>query len=66
MAWLWDIVELHKAVVPPSLDLGSDIHQKSIIHCSVVGVTIVYLTLPLNASCAVVEPPVADYFTPLR
>ena len=56
---------MYTTVVPPSLVPGSDIHQKSVIHYSVVGVSISYLT-PVRASCALVVPPVAEYFTALR
>ena len=51
---------MYKAVVPPSLVPGSDIHQKSAIHYSVVGVSVSYLTPAMSASRAVVFPPVAD------
>ena len=40
---------------------GYDVHQKSVIHCSVVGVSSSYLTPTVKVSIAAVVPPVADY-----
>ena len=57
---------LYKAVVPPSLVPGGDIHQKSVIHYSVVGVSVSYLTPAMSASRAVVFPLVADQLVTLR
>ena len=57
---------IYKAVVPPSLVPGSDVHQKSVIHYSVVGVSVSYLTPAMSASRAVVVPLVAEYSDTLR
>ena len=57
---------MYKAVVPPSLVRGGDIHQKSVNHYSVVGVSVLYLTSAISASCAVVFPLVAEYLATLR
>ena len=51
---------MYKAVVPPSLVPGGDIHQESVIHYSVVGVSVLYLTPAVSTSRAVVFPPVAE------
>ena len=53
-------------MVPPSLILGSDIHQKGVFHYSVVGVSVLYLTPAVRTYWAVVIPPVADNLTVLR
>ena len=58
--------EIYKAVVPPSLVPGGDIHQKSVFHYSVVGVSVSYLTPAMSSFRAVVFPPVADYLATLR
>ena len=55
---LWQVGD-YKAVVPPSLVQGSDIHQKSVFHYSVVGISVLYLIPSLSVSCEAVEPPVA-------
>ena len=54
---------MYITVVPPSLVPGGDIHQKSVVHYFVVGVSVLYLTPAVRASCAVVVPPVAEYLT---
>ena len=57
---------MYPAVVPPSLVNRSDIHQKSVTHYSVVGVSISYLTPAGRVSWALVGPPVADCLTTHR
>ena len=58
------LCSMYFTVVPPSLVPGSDIHQKSVIHYSVVGVSVLYLT---PAVSAVVVPRVADNLaTPVK
>ena len=54
---------MYITVVPPSLVPEGDIHQKSVPHYPVVGVSISYLTPAVRDYCAVVVPPVAEYFT---
>ena len=57
---------MYSTIVPPSLVPGDDIHQKCVIHYSVVGVSISYLTPDVTDSWAIVVPPVADCLTALR
>ena len=57
---------MYKTVVPPSMIPGSDIHQKSVTHYSVVGVTISYRAPAISASRAVVFPLVTEYLATLR
>ena len=60
------LLVLYSTVVPPSLVQGSEIHQKSVFHCSVVGISVLYLTNAVRASCTVVVPLVVDNLTGLR
>ena len=57
---------MYSTVVPPSLVPGGDIHQKSAIHYSVVGVSVLYLTPAVKGPHAVVVPPVAEFVIALR
>ena len=52
---------MYNTEVPPALVPGGYIHQKSVIHYSVVAVTVSYLTPAVGVFCAVVVPPVAEY-----
>ena len=57
---------MYSTEVPPSFVPGGDIHQKSVIHYSVVGVSVSYLTLAVRGTGAVVVPPVVDNLATLR
>ena len=57
---------MYNTEVPPALVPGGDIHQKSVIHYSVVGVSVLYLTPAVGVFCAVVVPLVAEYLTALK
>ena len=46
-------------------EMRNDIHQKSVIHYFVVGVSVSYLA-PAVSACAAVVPPVAEYLSILR
>ena len=52
---------MYNTEVPPALVPGGNIHQKSVIHYSVVAVSVLYLAPAIGVFCAVVVPSVAEY-----